>query len=313
LFAVTAAVYTKSIAGLFLLPPLFIFAGYKRKWGMLFKEPRWYVGFALAMGICLMFYWLREIHNPGYLQAVWENDLGGRFLKTKETNYYGPMYYFESIYKMHMMPWYWLIPCGMVVGYYSVQDKIKDMTVFATLLFLWLLGMLSFGKTTLDWYLLPAYPFVSFLVAIVIYFCYLWVKENIVWNQQVKIHITHLLFLFLLFAPAYKSTINRTFFAQDVYWTPESHGISTFLRKVYLNKASIDQVHYCFLNNNGLNDLYVSLLKDKGYDIKRMNWDHAKKGDRILVCEQKVVNLMETNYKCRKEFVDNGVYLFTID
>ncbi len=71
------ACLTKGIAGLMVTPALLLYTLYKKKLLVLLKDKRFYAGLA-GFGIFVLgYYLLREHYNPGYIQAVQDNELGG--------------------------------------------------------------------------------------------------------------------------------------------------------------------------------------------------------------------------------------------
>jgi 4-amino-4-deoxy-L-arabinose transferase-like glycosyltransferase len=87
------AVLTKGIAGILPLPGILLYTAYQKKMGKLLFSSRFYISLILFSGVVLGYYFLREHYNPGYITAVLNNELGGRYLEVNENNR-GPFWYY---------------------------------------------------------------------------------------------------------------------------------------------------------------------------------------------------------------------------
>ena len=86
---ITFAVMTKGVAGLFYIPILFLYTLFRKKLFTTLKNPFFYFGLLFFILFVGGFYFLREMSSPGFLKAVYENELGGRFLNTVEMHKIG--------------------------------------------------------------------------------------------------------------------------------------------------------------------------------------------------------------------------------
>jgi 4-amino-4-deoxy-L-arabinose transferase-like glycosyltransferase len=163
--AVGLAVLTKSVAGLFLLPGLGVEIIRRGQLRTLLRQPAFWGGLVLAVGPPAAWYGLREQAAPGYLQAVWDNELGGRLFAAIET---------------HAEPWYWYL-----IGFVSQKFLLWTPWVAASA---WLLArrpvgrpahrfltlaawsgglcllIISAAHTKLAWYDAPLYPLLALVL-----------------------------------------------------------------------------------------------------------------------------------------------------
>jgi len=77
-------VYTKGIHGLLLLPGLLIYAVAIGRFKAVFGQRKVYAAAALALLSISTYYIAREQLQPGYLRAVWNNELFGRYAEVNE-------------------------------------------------------------------------------------------------------------------------------------------------------------------------------------------------------------------------------------
>ncbi|HUB12881.1 MAG TPA: glycosyltransferase family 39 protein [Acetobacteraceae bacterium] len=90
---VVGAVLTKAIEGALLLPGLLLFAVLRGRLLALLRDPRVWLLTLAAVAVCLGYYLTRPLYDPGYLTAVWHNELGGRFAAVRDRSTGGPLYY----------------------------------------------------------------------------------------------------------------------------------------------------------------------------------------------------------------------------
>jgi 4-amino-4-deoxy-L-arabinose transferase-like glycosyltransferase len=170
--SLTLAALTKGIAGLLILPALFCYTLYKRQLIVLLKEKRLYAGLGIFIFFVVGYYLLREHYNPGYLQAVQQNELGGRYAQVNEGHTGDVFFYLNRITSLFFKDWYLLLLPGLFFGLAATQKWLKDLTIFLGMLILSYLLILSTASTTIDWYIMPVYPFLAILAAIFIYTVY---------------------------------------------------------------------------------------------------------------------------------------------
>jgi len=89
-----------------------------------------YIDLLLCIFIIGGFYFSREYFNHGYLKAVWENELGGRYLATNENHNSDFLFYYTMLADHHYSEWLWLFPCGIAAGFFFNDQKIKKITLY---------------------------------------------------------------------------------------------------------------------------------------------------------------------------------------
>lgn len=91
------AVLTKGIEALLFLPALPLYAIYKKKAGALIKMPELYIGIVIFLLFTFGYYLLREHFNPGYIKAVMDNEVGGRYTTVIEEHEADKLYYYHYL------------------------------------------------------------------------------------------------------------------------------------------------------------------------------------------------------------------------
>ncbi len=175
LFLILAAL-TKGVAALLLMPALLLFTLYKKQLLTLLKNKHFYVGAACFVLLVAGYYLLREHYNPGYLQAVQQNELGGRYTQALEHNKGVFLYYYNNMLYYQFSIWIWLLLPGAIAGVFFDDGRYRDLTVYLTLLAVTFFLIISTAQTKLFWYAMPMYPFMAILVAFFIAGVWQWLR-----------------------------------------------------------------------------------------------------------------------------------------
>jgi 4-amino-4-deoxy-L-arabinose transferase-like glycosyltransferase len=161
---VAAAVLTKGIAGV--IPGLgvvFYLVGVRR-WTRPFLSP-WYMACAvIVLAVAATFYITREIAQAGYLSAVVENELTGRYVNALEDNS-GPVWFYVRLILRQTFSagsLLLLLPIGLI----AAKDRVRLGILFGCCIVSGLLVVFSFSATKLPWYAAPAYPFLALALAL---------------------------------------------------------------------------------------------------------------------------------------------------
>jgi 4-amino-4-deoxy-L-arabinose transferase-like glycosyltransferase len=163
--AVGLAVLTKSVAGLFLLPGLALEIIRRKRLLLLVRQPATWVAVVLAVGPPALWYWLRERAAPGYGQAVWENELGGRLTGSLE-QHSGEWYaYLTGFFSQQFLLWTpWVIAGAWALARRPTRRPAHRFLTLAA----WSAGVLmvviSLASTKLPWYNAPVFPVLALLI-----------------------------------------------------------------------------------------------------------------------------------------------------
>lgn len=201
------ACYTKGIAALLFFPGLLIYLIVRRQFIPLLKNPHFYIGGFLGAGSILFFYIYTELNNPGYLGAVFGNDMGGRFFSVNENNGGGFFYYFTSMLSKDFMPWFLLI----IPSFFFIQKRLqlnKHLVWFLLICGFSFLFIISISSTKLSWYAAPVYPLFALLISYTLFEIYLNYNQFIPWNAKWKNGLA-IIALVLLITPGYYMNWNK--------------------------------------------------------------------------------------------------------
>ncbi len=112
--SILLAVYTKGIVGILFVPALIIWAAIQGKLKYIFFARSTYVAIFGFLFVTIGYYLLREYFNPGYLKAVWNDELFPRYLNKSENYLYQHnddfWYYFRNLWQSRFVPWIYFLP-----------------------------------------------------------------------------------------------------------------------------------------------------------------------------------------------------------
>lgn len=306
------AVLTKSVAGLLFLPAFAIYSIVQKQFIPLLKNRNFYFGLCLFLFMVGWYYILREFKNPGYLAAVWKNELAGRYLSVIEEHKHGNFFYFDNLIKSNFTAWYLLIPCGLLIAITIKEQIIRRLALFAFLACSTYLIIISAAQTKLPWYDAPLYPFLSIIIAIFIYFVFQMI-DNLGWiNQRLSLNIAPFIFLFLLFFNPYQKTFNYTYTPKEDDASKYLFELSYFLRDAANGKHNLDN-HYVLYDGFNTHYLfYLKVLNGKGINISFKDWKQLEAGDLVIAQQQHIKQYVEENYKFESSNLKQNVVKYNI-
>jgi 4-amino-4-deoxy-L-arabinose transferase-like glycosyltransferase len=172
---ITLAVMAKAAAGVIFLPALAICALYRQKVLTTLKQPAVYVGAAIFGIVVIGYYLLHEKATPGYIDAAKLNDWGGRYqvYNGAEGTYQPRQRFYTDLMKgPYFNFWYVFSVIGGVLGAFSRDRTIKNISVYLSVLSLVFLLVIAKSVNKNDWYDMPMYPMMSMLAGIGVYFVF---------------------------------------------------------------------------------------------------------------------------------------------
>ncbi|WP_020566742.1 ArnT family glycosyltransferase [Neolewinella persica] len=312
---------TKGVAGGFLLPGIglwFLVDGAARR---KLLHPGLYGIVGGAIALVVGYYFLRETVDPGYLDLVKDNELGGRFNDVNESHQ-GPFYfYLQTLFADRAFGY--LIPLLLPALVYLLTNKeLRRPAALLAIAAAVFLVIISSAATKLYWYKNPVLPLVGMLVGAGMFHLADLLAQKIGSTRGKLVAVTLLAGLFI--APMVLIS-HRIMNPRDYQETSlRKAGFRTFMRRGDLVKAPytvlIDDYH-----PNAR--FYVEREKGRGKDIslKRMRRlrpplvvteqpaDAAfSVGERVVVCHTKTWEYMFDRYTMDQEFTDGRCKLLTV-
>jgi len=174
--ALVLAVMTKGVAGTFGLVGLFVFSLMRGRLITLLGNFHVWSLVLLALFLCLGYYGSRELYDPGYLQAVWQNEFAGRFFAVNEQHAAGPLFYIYVLI-VSFEPGIILLPVATLTVL-GADSRRRSLATLCLLCAATILVVLTTSQTKTYWYATPILPFLAIAAALGVTDGLRWIKAR---------------------------------------------------------------------------------------------------------------------------------------
>jgi len=291
------AVLTKGISGMFFFPSFFIYALVRKKITIFLKNRHFYIGIGLFLFFVCGYYLLRESFNPGYIQAVWQNELGGRLLTVIEGHDHPFLFFHSNFILYRFIPWYFILPLGIIAGFLIKDDKIRKLTLFSFLMALGLFLLISSSQTKLPWYDIPMFPFLALLIAPSFEFlfrmCAKIRKSGFLWLQKAL----PLFIMVLVFIVPYVHIVKKTCYPQRSHYIKGEQEVDYYLQEVYRGRHIHPGQFLVFEDYGAPHDFYLKMIQEKGIPMEYKSKDKIESGDVIVLFQESVQKIIEQKFE----------------
>jgi 4-amino-4-deoxy-L-arabinose transferase-like glycosyltransferase len=280
-FFLTLAVLTKGIAGLLIAPGLACIALLRYR-AIPWLQTRWFwLGFVFFVFVILAYYLGRDSLQPGYLEAVWNNELGGRFAQTNEGHDH-PWYYYLGVLVRHVgFGGGFLLLFGVVLAVKAGSDRVRLAARDALIAALFLGVVLSSSQSKLDWYLVPMHPLLA-LAAGLGWADWLGDFKTLSYPKKSAVFVLILLF----FATYGLEIVGRNNRPTSPKYRA-NYACSSVLAEVLTGKGE-PPTAVIFGTYDAHVRIYVKLLQRQGIRIRLLKSSQVNLGDRVLCSEPEV-------------------------
>ncbi|MDO9186073.1 MAG: glycosyltransferase family 39 protein [Bacteroidia bacterium] len=292
----TLAILTKSVQGLLFVPALAIYVLIGKRFLEIVKNKWFYFDLLLCITIVLGYYLTREHYNPGYLRAVWKNELGGRYLSALEGHGYPFMFYYDQLISSKYAEWFLLVPCGIIAGFVIKDEKLKRLTLFSLLMIVSYWLIISISVTKCEWYDVPLYPFLGMMGAIAIHSVFSLLTEAADTKRITGFYLIPFLFLVIVFFKPYQKIIDKVYFPKENNHEINEMRISYLLKEAVQSKRSIKNQSVCYDGHNAHLSFYLIQLNEKDQHVGFKDWRFLMLGDIVIASQDKVKDYIEKNY-----------------
>jgi 4-amino-4-deoxy-L-arabinose transferase-like glycosyltransferase len=297
-FCLSLAALTKGVAALLYGPAVFIYLLLCKQLKAAVFNKYFLAGTLLFIFLVGGFYVVRELKSPGYLQAVFEQELGGRF-NTVIEGHCGPWsYYWDYLKGEGFGNWYWALPVSLCLFWFFPNRRLFRATGFFLLMAIGMLTLISFGKTKLEWYVLPAIPLFAIVIGVLIDQISGAASSILRWQKEVLAVIFLIIFSIQPTVEAFDNLNNLWYdLSKDNFYAP-----SYYLRDATEGKRDLHG--YIYLT--GCYDLpwrlYVYRLNELGVNMPCVEYwsgPHLKSGDKIVANFSEAKKYVEDHYQYR--------------
>lgn len=304
--SVALAVLTKSVVGLMFLPGMALYVLWQKKARPVLSYSKTWIALLGAIALILGYYLLREHYNPGYLQAVYENELGGRYLNALEGHDAPFLWYVKRLVTIQFVPWVYLLAIGLFVLGFKNRFRINlkaGFSVFTALVLISFFLFISIAKTKLDHYDAPIYPLLALLLAILI----VTIKKSLESTVMERTGTWGMILIFgLLFSWSYYSIIDSIYLKKP---HRKSNEYAWFMER----NSNVKSYFVAVKNYNAHLEFYQQLYNRQGYDIQKTYPKNLVVGDTAMFCQGDVKKMIDGVYEYEILNQNRGCYLVRIE
>lgn len=308
--AIILAVLTKGIAGILPLPGILLYTAYQKKMGKLLFSSRFYISLIIFSGVVLGYYFLRDHYNPGYISAVFNNEVGGRYLEVNENHSAPFWFYIHNLIKNRFIPWIYVLPVALLSSILSLKKNLKNIGIFGLFYLTCHLLIISLAKTKLDWYDNPIYPIAALVIGVGISEIFN-ALNNYFSISALKRQLIFALTVISIFSIPYFNTTYNLVYKQEILSFDQHNPLimyRDYFQEVFKDMPELNNFTAVSNNYNAHLVFYSKLanITTKKYSILylveygRQNKNHKFSPPEVIVtCEAKVTQKLAQRYQLK--------------
>ena len=305
---------TKGVEGMLFIPFLFIYTIFRKKLFSTIKRKQLYVGLGAFIFFVVGYYLLREYYNPGYLKAVQENELGGRFSTVIEGHGEPASFYYDIITADQFKEWAFLLPFGLIAGLFLTDRPLRRLCIYLAGTGLLFFIIISMASTKLSWYTMPICPFMAMVVALFIYSVFIVLKDMVCWEKYFTFNLFPYVFLLIVFATPYRQIMDLVLSPlSDRHYYDDNNNSMVYVLSGILSHGWVQKhMKFAWHGYEGNIYWYREAFKMRGKDIVQADERELQAGDEIAAYQDDVKKYIEAHYEYYVALTHNTVNIYHI-
>lgn len=283
-------VLTKGVQAILPLAGIIVFLLCKRELLRYLRQPLTYIGMAIFLLLVGGFYISRELASGGYLQAVWNNEVGGRFFTVIEAHNQESTFYLNMLREEQFSYFFWLFPIALIVNFITKEKSLRQVNLYCGLIAAVYFLLISIAKTKLEWYSLPLIPALAAVIGLCFERIHLIAEQKISEDVSKKYLFSSLCFMAaaVLFYFPYSQIVQQNIKCDVTNkYLKEDNARVNLMSRVAEKKTNIRYNEICCLNNEKrqLYIFYYYLMERSGVHLNRKDLSELQEGDYVQVNE----------------------------
>ncbi len=271
-----------------MLPGLALYALLTGQFLSVLKNRHVYIGLLIPVVLVGGYYICREMTEPGYLRAVWENEFGGRFLTVIEEHSERPWFYIRNLWETRFGFWFFPAFGGAVFGLcgsgseFGLDRRIYRLTLFAVVLSGIYLLLISLARTKCFWYDIALYPFLAVLAAV-----FVWRIFELL-RRYTRPLLAYVFLCCLLASPVIQIYRIGYMPHETTDWEIDTHREAHYLRELLRHPELMLSGRPYVVVDDGYHAhhlFYVYRLRDGGYPVEMRCPEALRPGD-VVICDK---------------------------
>lgn len=232
------AVATKAAVPFMFLPIIVIWVVACKQFAPLVSSKSFWLAILIPIVTILFLYGGREMLDPGYIQAAWNNDFGGRYGQAIDGHRHPFYYYLIKLWNDRAFLFFPLyLVCFIVSSFFIKSNKHKVILYLGSVVLFFLL-ILSTAQTKIYWYDTPIYPLIAISIA----------SFASIFSFKLLRKVIYVV-LILLSSFGYVRNVSQSYKAENYSWEgAEFYEPSLLLKKAMRGEANLANTQILFDN-----------------------------------------------------------------
>jgi 4-amino-4-deoxy-L-arabinose transferase-like glycosyltransferase len=303
------AVLTKGVAGLLFLPGLLVIILLNGKWWIFRNLGLYFNGILIVMAIA-SYYIFREMASEGYLAAVMNNELGGRFNSTIENHYQPFHFYFNHLLGSETI---WVVMAFVGLYFGCRKERSEQRSILLTLLILTItfLVIISKSQTKLLWYFVPALPFIAIISAIglVSLIDFLITRFG---DTQPGVLKYYLCAVYIITAIPYSIVFQRNYNYSVRQSDARLYNIGNLIKEAGNGTVDLRGYKICFNGNTPNVWADLKIVSEKGVEMPFRSVDKISVGDKLIVWQESVMAQLYESHNISMIKEENNIHFLEV-
>jgi len=181
--AMIAAFLTKNLLAGVILPGMLIYTIYACKLKSILTDKNIWLSIMLIIGSYLATIGYLEYQSEGFIDRMWNYELGGRYSEAKDGHKGNIWYFVKDLSLTHFRIYFWLVLIALILlRDPKLSPAKKQLITYLGVVFISYILIISFAKTKLFWYGMPATPVGALIIGIALHHYYF--QHMINWSNS---------------------------------------------------------------------------------------------------------------------------------
>ena len=282
--ALILATLTKGVQALLPLPIIPLYLVFRKQFIAILKEKSTYIGLGLFLLFIGGYYIAREFSFPGYLKAVYENELGGRVGTVIEGHEGGIDYYFVELKNNYFTYFLPLLPLAFIFNFFIKDKQARRLSIYSMSAAAFIFLIITIAKTKIPWYNAPLIPLFAIVIGVSLYSIHNFI---ISYKERIPFIGGIILIAYLaLFMKPYSEIVKHIHAPKEnPDYVPYYSRLE--LMKSIINKDVIVEDTIVYINQDNYQDFmfYFHALNAQGIPCIKKDLEHLEVGETVQVNE----------------------------
>ena len=307
--AMIAAFLTKNLLAGVIIPGMLVYTIYSGKLKQVLSDKYIWLSIVAIIGSYIATIGYLQIQDDGFITRMWEYELGGRYGNAKDGHSGSIWYFVKDLSLTHFKIYFWLVIIALLLlRDPKLSEPKKQLIIYLGTVFFTYLFIISFAKTKLFWYGMPAVPAGALLIGVATHHFY---TAHVSTWVGVKKYLTVAVFLLGAFVFPYSTMVQQLFESE---WVSREEKIGPLLERIAIDHPSIKNFTIADNVSAYPSTFYREQynLSDQGYHIKSTREIDFAIGDTVVTCHNNIHKASSEKYDFEMIRVWENCYIYVI-